>query len=202
MRDTILATFPDSFLQPVFANLAENETMTFRERGTWEEGLTLAGDNSENVSGSKIGGRTTELGIEFEGRVSTWGGRDDAGVAPSEGLALLDASDLLDKDYAEYFIEEQPANTTGLARRLKPESFYIACRWDYKKTSKEFLRSHKVTVKNPKTGKSIQAQPVDWGPHSATGRVADVSPGVLAALGLGTDENVVISIPGPEEPDL
>ena len=40
----------------------------------------------------------------------------------------------------------------------------------------------------------MDAQPVDWGPHISTGRVADLSPGLAKALGLQTDDVVRITI--------
>jgi uncharacterized protein (TIGR02594 family) len=40
-------------------------------------------------------------------------------------------------------------------------------------------------------------RPVDWGPNANTGRVIDVSPGVMAALGLKTDDTVTVTIPLP-----
>ena len=41
---------------------------------------------------------------------------------------------------------------------------------------------------------AADARPVDWGPHISTGRVADLSPGLAAALGLRTDDVVRITI--------
>src|SRR5581483_8164998 len=49
-------------------------------------------------------------------------------------------------------------------------------------------------VENPVTGRAVDARPVDWGPHPSTGRVADLSPGLAAALGLNTDDTVRITI--------
>lgn len=72
---------------------------------------------------------------------------------------------------------------------------YVAFRWDYTKTSISWLRSHQVTLKNPKTGASVTAWPADWGPNKNTGRVADLSPGVATKLGLKTDDVVIVQIP-------
>ena len=46
-----------------------------------------------------------------------------------------------------------------------------------------------------KTGKSIKVYPADWGPHEDTGRVADLSPGAAAALGIETDDLVDVIFP-------
>jgi hypothetical protein len=108
--------------------------------------------------------------------MSTFGGPHDTGVGPNEGLALIGSHN--SGDFGQLFLAEQPPGTTGLTRRLNPEAFYIACRWDYQVTPKVDLLKSKATVTNPANGKSAQAQPVDWGPAESTGRVADLSPGL------------------------
>jgi hypothetical protein len=118
------------------------------------------------------------------GRMSHFGGPDDRGVKPEEGLALLAPSDR--PAFQDYFLAEQPPGTTGLARRLNPDAFYIACRWNYDETSKAYLKTIKVTVINPQTGQQAEAQPVDWGPNVRTNRIADLSPGLEIKLGLTT----------------
>ena len=73
----------------------------------------------------------------------------------------------------------------GLARRLSPDVFYLACRWDYDVTSKLMLRDsgYMALVTAKKTGISRLAHPADWGPHEEqTGRAADLSPALLKAL--------------------
>ena len=132
-------------------------------------------------------------GKTITGRVNTWGGPNDAATAPNEGLALIDLADL--PKFSKYFLPESPPGTSGLARRLNPASFYVAARWNYEETPKSFLKSHLVTVTNPKSGKSAKAQPVDWGPSVSTGRVADISPGLAAELGLHVDDTATIEIP-------
>jgi hypothetical protein len=132
---------------------------------------------------------------ELHGKMSTFGGPNDTGVSPSEGLALVQPAHLA--DLADYFLPTQPPGTTGLARRLDPQSHYIACRWNYSVTPKAFLRASFVTVRNPRTGVEAQTKPVDWGPAASTGRVADLSPGLATHLGLETDDVVDIIVPHP-----
>jgi len=130
-----------------------------------------------------------------EGKVSWFGGPEDFGVTPSEGLAFI-----YDYDEAPHlFLDEQPPNTTGLARRLDPEQLYIAMRWDYDVYSKEFLASgkHRALVRAPATGKEFAAYPSDWGPHADTARVADISPGLMEQLGIETDDFVEVEFPIP-----
>jgi hypothetical protein len=129
------------------------------------------------------------------GKMSHFGGPEDMGVAAWEGLALVSDSNLA--SVAEYFLPTQPAGTTGLARRLNPNTHYIACRWDYLKTPRSFLLGTLVTVKNPANGKSLTAKPVDWGPNDSTGRVADLSPSLERELGLNTDDICIVTIPLP-----
>ena len=129
------------------------------------------------------------------GKMSFFGGPDDRGVSPSEGLAILDFSHL--NQFREYFLPQQPPGTTGLARRLNPDAAYIACRWDYDVSPKAYLRSIKVEVSNPRTGQKELALPVDWGPHRNTGRVADLSPGLARRLGLETDQQCMVLVPLP-----
>src|SRR5262249_46123228 len=78
--------------------------------------------------------------------------------------------------------------------RLNPDKYYFACRWDYNDTPKEFLKRALARVENPSNGRAADARPVDWGPNIATGRAADLSPGLAAALGLETDDVVRITI--------
>lgn len=124
------------------------------------------------------------------GRMSTFGGPDDTGVTSSEGLALMTKKDIGSEKFGYLFLPKQPPRTTGLARRLDPSKYYIAMRWDYKKTSLDALRSHKVKL--TANGITIEAQPVDWGPNANTRRIADLSPGAAKALKLITDNDVMV----------
>jgi hypothetical protein len=126
--------------------------------------------------------------------MSTFGGPNDHGLTPSEGLALFNKSDVSDPKFSYLFLPAPPPGTTGLGRRLNPDSLYIACRWDYHQTSKDFLRNTLALIQNPQNKKSAQARPVDWGPNLSTGRVADLSPGLAAVLGLDTDDDVIIAL--------
>ncbi len=138
------------------------------------------------------------MGIVLRGKCSWFGGPNDMGVKRNEGLALVSKSDL-DK-FDGYFLDRNPPKTTGLARRLNPTSYYIACRWNYKSTSREYLQGITVSVRNPnKPGAFLQARPVDWGPNVKTGRVADLSPGLMKALDLETNGIVEVNILLPGE---
>lgn len=129
--------------------------------------------------------------MRVEGRCSHFGGPSDEGVAPDEGLAFI-----YDVSEAPYlFLPEQPPGTTGLARRLDPMMPYAACRWDYTLTPREMLLEGVGIVYAPKTDRAFFFAPADWGPHEDTGRVADLSPGLLDALGIITDDIVEVIFP-------
>jgi N-acetylmuramoyl-L-alanine amidase len=135
--------------------------------------------------------------VKFEGKCSWFGGPDDDGVDEDEGLAFLYEYE----DAPHLFLDEQPEGTTGLARRLDPEKPYVACRWDYDVTPKEMLadRSLQAIVRNKVSGTRSLAWPADWGPHESTGRAADLSPGLLDALDLDTDDEVQVIYPARKD---
>ena len=113
------------------------------------------------------------------------------GVSPDEGLAFI--YDV--EDAPHLFLASQPAGTTGLARRLDPARPYIACRWNYDEVSKTELLQTVALVRAIKTGKAYPAYPADWGPHHSTERIADISPGLMSALGIETDDEVEVIFP-------
>lgn len=129
--------------------------------------------------------------MKVVGNVSWFGGPYDEGVAPDEGLAFI--YDVSDAPYL--FLDEQPEGTTGLARRLNPNMPFVACRWDYDETPREMLLANVATVYAPKTDRGFFAAPADWGPHESTNRVADISSGLLQALGIETDDEVEVIFP-------
>lgn len=131
-----------------------------------------------------------EILFRVEGKMSTFGGPHDLGMAADEDFALFTKADLHDPKYAYLFLPAPPPGTSGLGRRLNPDQYYFACRWNYTETPKEFLRRALARVENPANGRAVDARPVDWGPHPSTGRVADLSPGLAAAVGLNTDDIV------------
>ncbi len=156
---------------------------------------TSSGNAIRSAFSGRLGASTRDIGASSaarifytEGKMSTFGGPLDFGVSPSEGLALFDRSDLQNPLHRSLFLPTQPPGTTGLARRLNPDRFYLACRWNYAQTSREFLRNCIAIVTNPHTGQSVEARPADWGPNVSTRRATDLSPGLAAHLGLETDD--------------
>jgi hypothetical protein len=130
------------------------------------------------------------------GRVSYFGGPSDTGVSPSEQLAFITD----EMQAPQLFLPYQPDGTTGLARRLNPWTPYCAARWDYEDTPKSMLRDsgQLARVTNPRTGNFIDCWPADWGPHSDTNRVMDLSPLVMTVLDLTTDSEAELVYPAPD----
>lgn len=128
------------------------------------------------------------IAARFSGKCSWFGGPDDVGVDPDEDLAFFYDVD----DAPHLFLDDQPEGTTGLARRLDPNVFYVACRWDYDITPKKMLAepTNQAVVKSRRTGMQFLAWPADWGPHEDTDRAADISPGLMEALGITTDDEI------------
>jgi N-acetylmuramoyl-L-alanine amidase len=128
-----------------------------------------------------------------KGKASTFGGPDDTGVGRDEGLAFFTTV----SQAPHLFLAIQPQGSTGLARRLNPYVHYVACRWDYENTPKSELMKGVALVRAVKTGIALKAFPSDWGPHEDTGRVADLSPGLMEDLGITTDQEVEVTYPCP-----
>jgi hypothetical protein len=131
--------------------------------------------------------------MQLRGKVSWFGGPDDMGVAANEGLAFI-----YDVATAPHlFLATQPSGTSGLARRLNPAVPYIATRWNYDIHPKEKLASMKycALVTSLDTGRAIRAWPADWGPHIDTGRICDISPGLMDYLEIETDCDVLVDFP-------
>jgi len=125
------------------------------------------------------------------GKISTFGGPKDMGVTRTEGLALIEPDDLKIPWFAKLFLPQTTA--PGLARRLNPEMFYCAARWNYLFTSRSLLRKSLCEVVTAK-GRRALCRPVDWGPNIRTGRVMDLSPGLANYLGLKTDDTATLTL--------
>jgi len=135
--------------------------------------------------------------FKAEGKMSTFGGPKDTGMSATEGLALYGSPAAFTKaGIGDWLLSAKEAGASGLGRRLDPEKFDLAWRWDYKITKAAFLRIAMIRVTNPKNGKMQVARAVDWGPNAKTGRAADLSPGLAKALGLNTDAECIVEVFG------
>lgn len=129
--------------------------------------------------------------MNLTGKVSHFGGSADSGVSASEDLALYweDSQVAL---HPELFVDGASTENGGLARQLRAEAPYLAVRWSYEGYSKDELRDALFVIYAPDTGRSFLCRAVDWGPHEDTDRIADISPGLMDALGIETDSEVTI----------
>jgi hypothetical protein len=136
--------------------------------------------------------------LHVTGRCSWFGGPSDTGVAPDESLAFIYEGE--EDQFAHLFLSNQPTGTSGLARKLDPDTCYVACRWDYQVTSKEMLRDQTRKALVRANGKEILCYPADWGPHEQEtgGRVCDLSPKAMQILGLMTDDSCEVIYPAPQ----
>jgi hypothetical protein len=128
------------------------------------------------------------------GKMSTFGGPNDSGVSPSEGLWCFPDEDI--SGFEHLFLPSQPSGTTGLARRLNPQAPYIACRW-FDSTSVPFATKKAIRLLRyvvSARGKSVICTPADWGPSKSTGRICDLSSGVATALSVDTDDVVSVQL--------
>jgi hypothetical protein len=165
-------------------------------RGIWLKSTKLfsAATSPRAASDSyTIRGANQRL-FRVEGKVSVFGGPHDRWASPTRRLALFENSDLDDPRYKDLFLAGAIPGETGLARRLNPDANYVACRWEFGLTSRDFLRQTQVVVSNSRTGATAFASPIDWGPSASTGHVALVSPGLAKILGLATDDEVSVSV--------
>lgn len=124
------------------------------------------------------------------GPCSTFGGPRDTGMSKTEGLALMSEADLARGWWFSSLCNA--GNAGGMAHKLNPEAFYVACRWNYAATSKEALRwaVARVTAK----GRTVWCRPVDWGPAEWTGKAVDLSPGAARTLGVVTGDVVSVQL--------
>lgn len=133
--------------------------------------------------------RIVELG---SGACSVFGGPFDATLSLAEGLALIEPQDLSSWWFGSLFLAGRFPDKTGLARRLNPDAFYCAMRWDYRILSRDVLRRSLVLAR--RSGASCWLRPVDWGPNVKTRRLVDISPGAARALGARTDDSLNLTL--------
>ncbi len=124
------------------------------------------------------------------GKMSTFGGISDTGMANDSGLALYEAKEA---DLRPDLFYPAPADTPTQEtwKRLKTQAFYIAFRYDQKEIRQD-LQWATWRLMNPRTKQMVAAFCVDWGPGATTGRLVDVSPGIASALRLETDDLISV----------
>jgi len=146
------------------------------------------------------------MNLPSSGKVSEFGGAGDiiSESNPTGGMGK--------KETLTYYPKTK-------ASELNPEGYYFACRahktvqagkngkipnseWKRDATEKQAMRDATpsgtiVEFTNPETGATRNAQLVDYGPGTQTGRTFDLSPQLMKDLGLTTDGTVNAKIAPP-----
>lgn len=110
------------------------------------------------------------------GTLSWFGGSNDTGVTSTETGAI----------------------TGERLRSLR--GYFAAMRFDYSQNGRTWWGDQRLLILNPNTGEAIVVRPVDWGPNTRTGRLIDLSQESLRALGVTTDDEVLVSFADPSTP--
>ena len=120
------------------------------------------------------------------GAVSHFGGPSDTGVSSTE-TGAVSGERLRDLN--------NPERPSASTLRARPEDYYyVAMRWNYSPNGTRFWRDDaRLLIRNPVTGAQVVVRPVDWGPHTRTGRIIDLSPQAVRDLGVSTDDNVDVA---------
>ncbi len=122
----------------------------------------------------------------MNGKISTFGGFEDAGMSENEGLAVFEHREA---DLRPDLFLKKIQSQYGACKRLKSNALYFAYRFPLEpKPPRDILQKTVWKFTNPKNGLSVMAQLVDWGPHERTGRTFDVSPYMAFLLDVKTDD--------------
>lgn len=122
----------------------------------------------------------------LKGKCSIFGGPDDKGMTPQEGLAVYEhhEADLR----LDLFYQRSEHQTLGTSKRLKPDAYYFAYRFPLNpRPERSILQASQWLFHNPTSGKFCVAWLTDYGPHPDTGRCFDLSHGLANALQVETD---------------
>lgn len=81
-----------------------------------------------------------------------------------------------------------------------PDDLYCAFRFNYEIYPRRLLLESTITIIAEESNRSASnIRPIDWGPARWTGRIIDVSPGVMDALDATTDDRVEVFIHIPRD---
>lgn len=146
------------------------------------------------VAVEPYGDTVTHGGRSFvRGTVSWFGGRNDTGVTATETGSIT--GELLRA------LEGGASGASAADRARNPEDYYYcAMRWDYAPQGRTWWKNARVLIVSPSTGKAVVVRPVDWGPHTRTRRIIDLSPQALRDLGIRTDDVALVSFAAPDAP--
>lgn len=132
-----------------------------------------------------------------QGKISQFGGIYDSGMNDKEGLSLYEPWEAnLRPDIFYPAREGDPGQRTW--KRLRPEFPYIALRFTEfgfnNLQHRGVMQKKAFKIEHPLTKKWVIGYLVDWGPNLMTARLIDASPCILTALGVKTDDEVIVSM--------
>ena len=128
--------------------------------------------------------------MKIIGKCSCFGGANDCGMSSDTGLALYEPHEADRRP--DIFLPapaDDPKQETW--KRLRTDFPYVAMRFS-KVVGREWLQNQPWKITNPKTGQWVMGFVVDYGPAESTGRVVDLSPGIMARLRIKTDDEVIV----------
>ncbi len=145
------------------------------------------------ISREPYGTVTSYDGVPWvRGRISWFGGPADRGISRSARGAITGERVRLLNDP----LDPDPATLAS-----RPEDYYwVAMRFSYSPNGVRFWRDARLVLRNPVTGAAVVVRPVDWGPHTRTRRIVDVSSQTMRDLGLSTDDDVLVAFAPPGTP--
>lgn len=139
------------------------------------------------------------MNFTLTGKISTFGGPDDKGMSKGEGLAMYEH---VEADMRPDLFTPRILMDRGVAARLRNnDAMYFAIRFPsidhgarlegwHDGFHRTLLQRRWFLIRGPKTG--IHAALVDYGPHTSTGRMFDLSDALARALGVQTDDEVTL----------
>lgn len=150
-------------------------------------------ENTLGVNPEPLGEVVSYQNMDFaRGRVSWFGGPSDTGVGPSETGAI--SGEVL-RDL------HNPEDPDAATLQARPEDYYfVAMRFSYSPQGRSFWQNARFLIVNPDNGAAVVVRAVDWGPHTNTGRILDLSRQSLDDLGLSTDDEALVSFAPPGTP--
>lgn len=128
----------------------------------------------------------------LSGPCSEFGGPNDKEMAKDTGLSFYEAWEANKR----HDLFSSAADTVPTWKRLRTACYYIALNIP-RGADREWAQNSRWRIRNPTNGEWVVAWLVDRGPSARskkTGepRVVDLSPGIMKALKLQTDQTVIV----------
>lgn len=127
-----------------------------------------------------------------QGKASSFGGPQDTGGKPDEGLYYYERSEQFDPPLVGMLLAHQPPGTSGLFRQLANKTApYVAYRAPRTAAAKRYIKTHPFLLTSKAHPEGIVVWVLDWGPADWTKRAVDCSDAALDLLEVETDNGDV-----------